>query len=49
VHTGEPWAGSKPYVVAVVAFGLSLMGLGFFERRRTAVRRHATESMSSTA
>ncbi len=48
VHTGEPWAGSKPYVVAVVAFGLSLMGLSFFERRRTAVRRHATESTSTS-
>ncbi|HXQ44103.1 MAG TPA: hypothetical protein VN816_05660 [Acidimicrobiales bacterium] len=48
VHTGEPWAGSKPYVVAVVAFGLSLMGLGFFERRRTAVRRQAVHSTQST-
>lgn len=38
VHTGEPWAGSRPYVIAVIAFGLSLMGVGFFERRRTAVR-----------
>jgi hypothetical protein len=38
VHTGEPWAGSRPYVLAVVAFGLSLMGLGFFERRRSALR-----------
>lgn len=37
VHTGEPWAGSRPYVMAVIAFGLSLIGLGFFERRRTAV------------
>ena len=47
VHTGEPWAGSKPYVVAVVLLGLSLMGLGFFERRRTAVRRHAVHSVST--
>jgi hypothetical protein len=39
VHTGEPWAGSKPFEVALIAFGLSLMGLGFFQRRRTALRK----------
>jgi len=48
VHTGEPWAGSRPYVVAVVAFGFSLMGLGFFERRRMAVRKQAQDSALST-
>jgi hypothetical protein len=47
VHTGEPWAGSRPYVVAVVAFGLSLMGLGFFERRRTALRSGARVVMAT--
>ena len=36
VHTGEPWAGSKPFVVVLIAFGLSLMGLGYFQRRRVA-------------
>jgi len=41
VHTGEPWAGSKPFEVALMAFGLSLMGLGFIQRRRVAVRKHA--------
>jgi len=34
VHTGEPWAGSSPYVLAVLAFGLSLLGLGAVRRRR---------------
>ncbi len=43
VHTGEPCAGSKPYEVALIALGLSLMGLGFFQRRRLALRR-ATRS-----
>ncbi|HEY7948343.1 MAG TPA: hypothetical protein VID75_11765 [Acidimicrobiales bacterium] len=41
VHTGEPWAGSKPFEVALIAFGLSLMGLGFVQRRRLALRKHA--------
>ncbi|HXQ60571.1 MAG TPA: hypothetical protein VN799_10740 [Acidimicrobiales bacterium] len=41
VHTGEPWAGSKPFEVALIAFGLSLMGLGLVQRRRLAVRKHA--------
>jgi hypothetical protein len=35
-------------VVAVVAFGFSLMGLGFFERRRMAVRKQAQDSALST-
>lgn len=48
VHTGEPWAGSKPFVVAVVALGLSLMGLGYFERRRVAVRPTAEDGVPST-
>jgi len=36
VHTGEPWAGSTPYVVTVGAFGLSLLGFGVVRRRRAA-------------
>jgi len=44
VHTGEPWAGSKPFVIVLIAFGLSLMGLGYFQRRRVAVRLHAQKS-----
>ncbi len=48
VHTGEPWAGSQPYVVAMIAFGLSLMGLGYFQRRRFAVRKHAQDGALST-
>ena len=36
VHTGEPFAGSTPYVLAVLAFGLSLLGLGAVRRRRAA-------------
>jgi uncharacterized repeat protein (TIGR01451 family) len=36
VHTGEPWAGSTPYVLIVLALGLSLLGLGGeFRRRQT--------------
>jgi MYXO-CTERM domain-containing protein len=34
VHTGEPWAGSTPYVLIVLALGLSLLGLGGEIRRR---------------
>jgi hypothetical protein len=34
VHTGEPWAGSTPYVLAVLAFGVSLLSLGQVRRRR---------------
>jgi hypothetical protein len=48
VHTGEPWAGSKPFVAALIAFGLSLMGLGFFQRRRMAMRKHVEDSSLST-
>jgi hypothetical protein len=48
VHTGEPWAGSKPFVIAMVAFGISLMGLGFFERRRMAIRKQAVRTAAST-
>lgn len=47
VHTGEPWAGSKPYVIAVVAFGLALMGFGFFERRRAVVSPVSNDSALS--
>jgi uncharacterized repeat protein (TIGR01451 family)/fimbrial isopeptide formation D2 family protein len=38
VHTGEPWAGSTPYVLAALAFGISLLGLGTVVRRRRAAR-----------
>jgi hypothetical protein len=48
VHTGEPWAGSRPYVVGVIALGLSLMGLGYFERRRTLAVRQAGRNTSTT-
>ena len=34
VETGEPWAGSTPYVVAVFAAGLALLGCGELRRRR---------------
>jgi uncharacterized repeat protein (TIGR01451 family) len=34
VHTGEPWAGSTPYVLIVLALGVSLLGLGGEVRRR---------------
>jgi hypothetical protein len=36
VHTGEPWAGSTPYVLLVLGFGLSLLGFGGIRRRRVA-------------
>ena len=39
VHTGEPFAGSAPYVAGMAALGGSLMGLGLVRRRRTA-RQH---------
>jgi hypothetical protein len=39
VHTGEPWAGSTPFVLAVLALGLSLLGLsGEIRRRRRPAR-----------
>jgi hypothetical protein len=48
VHTGEPWAGSKPYVVALIALGFSLTGLGFFERRRMGLRKRAEVNTASS-
>jgi hypothetical protein len=47
VHTGEPWAGSGPYLAALVAFGLSLVGLGYRQRRRTALRRDAAAAIAA--
>jgi len=41
VHTGEPWAGSLPYVVGVSSGGSLLVGGGLVLRRR---RRSATIS-----
>jgi uncharacterized repeat protein (TIGR01451 family) len=38
VHTGEPWAGSGPYVLGLFAFGLALIGFGQSRRRRSARR-----------
>jgi fimbrial isopeptide formation D2 family protein/uncharacterized repeat protein (TIGR01451 family) len=38
VHTGEPWAGSTPYVLTALAFGISLLSLGTLVRRRRAAR-----------
>jgi hypothetical protein len=34
VHTGEPFAGSRPFVLAFGAAGLALFGLGVVRRRR---------------
>lgn len=34
VHTGMPFAGSRPYVAAVGALGLGMLGLGMVRRRR---------------
>ncbi len=34
VHTGEPWAGSRPLVVGAGAAGLGILGLGLLRRRR---------------
>ncbi len=34
-HTGEPWAGSRPYDVAIAVFGLCLVLLGIRKRRHT--------------
>ena len=34
VHTGEPWAGSGPLVVAITLVGLTMIGLGERLRRR---------------
>ncbi len=34
VHTGKPWAGSKPYVVGAMVFGGSLVAFGLRQRRR---------------
>jgi hypothetical protein len=47
VHTGEAWAGSRPYLVVLIAFGLSLLGLGYLQRRRIAVRRDGSPTASS--
>lgn len=34
IHTGEPFAGSKPFEVALAATGFVLVGLGALKRRR---------------
>ena len=34
VHTGKPWAGSRPYLVGTGAVGLALLGVGLGRRRR---------------
>jgi len=34
-HTGEPWAGSRPYEIALFSFGLGLVGLGEWIRRKS--------------
>ena len=34
VHTGEAFAGSKPFVLATMAFGATLLGFGLVRRRR---------------
>jgi uncharacterized repeat protein (TIGR01451 family) len=34
VHSGEPWAGSRPYEAAAFAAGLVLVGFGARQRRR---------------
>jgi hypothetical protein len=48
VHTGEPWAGSRPFEIVLIAFGLSLMGLGFFQRRRLSLRPQVEQADGST-
>ena len=42
IHTGEPWAGSKPYEAVLAAFGALLIGIGAIMRRR-ALRFRAAE------
>jgi hypothetical protein len=34
VHTGEPWAGSRPLLAGAAGAGLGLLGLGLVRRRR---------------
>jgi MYXO-CTERM domain-containing protein len=34
VHTGEPWAGSRPLVIGALLFGAGLVGAGAWARRR---------------
>lgn len=34
VHTGQPWSGSRPVELALVALGVGLIGLGVWQRRR---------------
>ena len=34
VHTGQPWAGSRPYAMGLGATGLGLLGFGLVRRRR---------------
>ncbi|MGA8295892.1 MAG: hypothetical protein WB770_02495, partial [Acidimicrobiales bacterium] len=38
-HTGEPWAGSRPYEIAILVLGAGLLALG--ERARRRMRRAA--------
>jgi hypothetical protein len=34
VHTGEPWAGTGPYVLFLLALGFGLLAVGEVVRRR---------------
>jgi hypothetical protein len=34
-HTGEPWGGSAPWVLAVIGSGVLFLALGEFLRRRS--------------
>ncbi|HAM01540.1 MAG TPA: hypothetical protein DCQ30_04845, partial [Acidimicrobiaceae bacterium] len=44
VHTGEPWAGSKPYELLIGALGVLLMAVGEHKRRRAKQRAVAPRS-----
>jgi uncharacterized repeat protein (TIGR01451 family) len=44
VHTGEPWAGSRPLEAVVLGLGLTLLGVG--ERQRRRARRAAAHDES---
>jgi len=47
IHTGLPWAGSKPYVLGLLGFGLLAIGGGLLWRELVGHRRRRAEVASS--
>ena len=49
IHTGLPWAGSRPYVLGVLGLGLLLIGSGLLWREIIETRRRRLEAPATTS